>query len=64
MHYWSAPGSSKPDFTQAIQSLRENSRPYEKGTRLGPSFTNHWVHVSLIIPESFRASSEPIICEP
>jgi hypothetical protein len=63
MRYWSAPSGSKPDFADAVRSLEENSQPYTKGTKLGPSFTNHWIHVSLRIPSEFTSSSEPIICK-
>jgi alpha-mannosidase len=62
MRYWSAPLDSKPGFADAVQSLQESTNVYEKGTKLGPSFTNHWIQVSLRIPDSFKTSSEPIIC--
>jgi hypothetical protein len=39
------------------------ARTYQKGDWLGPSWTNHWVHVVLNIPEAFRKSGEPVICK-
>ncbi len=62
---WSAPGETKPSFSQAMEQLRQSSsiKPYRKGDRLGPSWTNHWVRAVLTIPDSFRQSSEPVICK-
>jgi alpha-mannosidase len=69
MRVWSAPGESKPGFQEATQAFApgktrsEGSKGYKKGDRLGPSWTNHWVHVELKIPESFQTANEPVICE-
>jgi len=63
MRLWSAPPELKISFSEARSALSRSSQRYEKGTALGPSFTNHWVHVMLQIPQSFRVSSEPIICK-
>jgi alpha-mannosidase len=69
MRVWSAPGESKPGFQEATQAFApgktgsEGSKEYKKGDRLGPSWTNHWVHVELKIPESFQTANEPVICE-
>jgi hypothetical protein len=63
MRVWSAPVDTKITFSQARSELLDSSRKYEKGTVLGPSFTNHWIHVKLRIPESFKLSPEPIICK-
>ena len=63
LRVWSAPVDEKIAFSQARSELFQSSRKYEKGTVLGPSFTNHWIHVKLQIPESFKSSPEPIICK-
>lgn len=69
MRVWSAPGEEKPGFQEATQAFIpgktgvEGCRAYKKGDRLGPSWTNHWVHVELTIPDSFRNANEPVICE-
>jgi hypothetical protein len=65
MTVWSAPGMDKPTFADGVAALRSDSaRTYRKGDWLGPSWTNHWVHVVLNIPEAFRESDEPVICKP
>jgi alpha-mannosidase len=64
MTLWSAPGMEKPTFAEGVAALRSDSvRIYRKGDWLGPSWTNHWVHVVLNIPENFRKSGEPVICK-
>ncbi|KAJ9125450.1 hypothetical protein QFC22_000411 [Naganishia vaughanmartiniae] len=70
MCVWSAPGESKPKFQEATQAFApgkagtdEGSKEYKKGDRLGPSWTNHWVHVELTIPRSFQSANEPVIFE-
>jgi alpha-mannosidase len=62
MTLWSAPGLSKPDFHEAKLFL-SGGTPFRKGDKLGPSWTNHWIHVRLVIPESFRRGQEAVICE-
>lgn len=63
MHVWSAPGTTKPGFDEAVTLLRgENVKRYRKGDALGPSWTNHWVHVELSIPKEFQGRGEDVIC--
>lgn len=62
MTVWSAPGMSKPTFGEAKSNLRSSAKPYKVGDWLGKSWTNHWVHVDLTIPEKFLASEESIAC--
>lgn len=47
LEVWSAPGLSKPTFEEA---MKQTFKPAQKGTTLGPSWTNHWWKVSLKIP--------------
>lgn len=66
MRVWSAPGESKPGFVEAIRNFdagKDECKPYHKGDVLGPSWTNHWVEVTLTIPKSFADGDEPVICE-
>jgi alpha-mannosidase len=62
---WSAPGESKPSFQEAVKQLGQSGdlKPYRKGDRLGLSWTNHWVRALITIPDTYRMSSEPVICE-
>ncbi|RSH94200.1 Glycoside hydrolase, 38 vacuolar alpha mannosidase [Saitozyma podzolica] len=64
MTVWSATGMAKPTFVEGVAGLGSDlARTYQKGDWLGPSWTNHWVHVVLNIPEAFRKSGEPVIFE-
>ena len=47
LQVWSAPGRSKPTFEEA---MKQKFRPTKKGESFGPSWTNHWFKVSLVIP--------------
>jgi alpha-mannosidase len=62
---WSAPGETKPSFQEAMEQMGQsgNSKPYKKGDVLGLSWTNHWVRAKITIPDTYRKSSEPVICE-
>lgn len=65
MRVWSAPGTSKPTFEQGAAALRNQAdvKPFKKGDSLGPSWTNHWVHVELTIPKEYSTQDEDVICE-
>lgn len=62
MQVWSAPGTTKPTFSEAAAHLSHDTRPYRVGDWLGKSWTNHWVQAELLIPEDFLQSNEEIIC--
>ncbi|KAF8228013.1 glycoside hydrolase family 38 protein [Tricholoma matsutake] len=47
LQVWSAPGMSKPTFEEA---MKQKFKPAKKGDSFGPSWTNHWWKVSVIIP--------------
>ncbi|KAI5117584.1 hypothetical protein M0805_004579 [Coniferiporia weirii] len=51
LQVWSAPGLSKPTFAEAMQ---KEFRSAKKGESFGPSWTNHWWKVRLIIPASWE----------
>jgi len=66
MRVWSAPGETKPGFNEAIGALQADQqlwKPYHKGDRLGPSWTNHWIHVEINLPDEFKGAHEPVICK-
>ena len=64
MQVWSAPGTTKPTFEEATFSLQGSDlKPYRPGDKLGPSWTNHWVKVDIIIPQELQGSDEPVICK-
>lgn len=44
---WSAPGNTKPTFEEAMQ---HKFRSAKKGDSFGPSWTNHWWKVTVVIP--------------
>ncbi|KAF9447763.1 glycoside hydrolase family 38 protein, partial [Macrolepiota fuliginosa MF-IS2] len=48
---WSAPGLSKPPFEEA---MKQKFKTAKKGDSFGPSWTNHWWKVSIVIPEYFK----------
>ncbi|KZV60805.1 glycoside hydrolase family 38 protein [Peniophora sp. CONT] len=50
MTVWSAPGLTKPSFSEAI---KQSYRSVHKGESFGPSWTNHWFKISLNVPEEF-----------
>ncbi|ORX36383.1 putative alpha-mannosidase [Kockovaella imperatae] len=47
---WSAPGHSKPPFSEAIN---QKYKPTQKGDDFGPAWTNHWFKISLNIPKEW-----------
>lgn len=65
INLWSAPGMTKPGFQEANQHVKssENRKAFKKEDWLGPSWTNHWLHVSLKIPVHFQTSGEPVVFE-
>nr|XP_019011845.1 uncharacterized protein I206_03951 [Kwoniella pini CBS 10737]OCF50626.1 hypothetical protein I206_03951 [Kwoniella pini CBS 10737] len=60
MTLWSAPGLEKPTFEEATAQLKSGvGKTYKKGDWLGPSWTNHWLAVELIIPDTYKKYKEP-----
>ncbi|ESK96763.1 glycoside hydrolase family 38 protein [Moniliophthora roreri MCA 2997] len=47
LQVWSAPGLTKPTFEEA---MKQKFKPAKKGDSFGPSWTNHWWKVSVVIP--------------
>lgn len=63
MIVWSAPGTDKPTFEEAVTALKGGDvKPYRVGDWLGKSWTNHWVKARLTIPEGWRRMGEPVLC--
>ncbi|GMK54493.1 hypothetical protein CspeluHIS016_0110790 [Cutaneotrichosporon spelunceum] len=51
LEVWSAPGRSKPTFEEA---RKQKYRSAKKGEEFGPSWTNHWFKVTVIIPKAWE----------
>ncbi|KAJ1802124.1 Glycoside hydrolase, 38 vacuolar alpha mannosidase, partial [Coemansia sp. RSA 2599] len=47
---WSAPDQERPTFEHAV---KQEFKPIENGHSFGPSWTTHWVRVTLQIPSEF-----------
>lgn len=47
LQVWSAPGLTKPTFEEA---MKQKFKPAKKGDSFGPSWTNHWWKVHVLIP--------------
>ncbi|KAJ7023286.1 hypothetical protein C8F04DRAFT_1271606 [Mycena alexandri] len=62
MKVWSAPGRSKPSFAEAL-SHRADFKPAKKGDSFGPSWTNHWWIVHLVLPQEDFEGEERVTCE-
>lgn len=61
---WSAPGMDKPTFVEGCRGLRgESAREIAVGHQFGPSWSNHWVKVEIIIPEEFAKSGQEVLCK-
>ena len=45
MQVWHAPGRTKPTFDEAKRAT--GYKTFKKGDHLGPSWTNHWVKMSI-----------------
>ncbi|KAJ7020033.1 glycosyl hydrolases family 38 N-terminal domain-containing protein [Mycena alexandri] len=62
MKVWSAPGLSKPSFDEAL-SHRADFKPAKKGDSFGPSWTNHWWIVHLVLPQEDFDGEERVTFE-
>ncbi|PLW49433.1 hypothetical protein PCASD_01936 [Puccinia coronata f. sp. avenae] len=51
LEVWSAPGLSKPPFSEAV---RQNYKKIAKGFKFGPSWSNHWVKATLNVPKKYQ----------
>ncbi|CAH7683510.1 glycosyl hydrolases family 38 N-terminal domain-domain-containing protein [Phakopsora pachyrhizi] len=51
LEVWSAPDLSKPTFSEAIQ---QQYQKISKGFKFGPTWSNHWVRVTLNVREEWR----------
>ncbi|PLW47412.1 hypothetical protein PCANC_05854 [Puccinia coronata f. sp. avenae] len=51
LEVWSAPGRSKPPFSEAA---RQHYQRILKGFKFGPVWTNHWVRATINIPSHLR----------
>ena len=51
MEVWAAPGRTKPTF---IEASNARYSPTTKGHRFGPSWTNHWVKITLNVPQAWE----------
>lgn len=51
LEVWSAPKLSKPTFHHAVH---QNYEKISKGFKFGPSWSNHWVRVTLNIPKKYQ----------
>lgn len=51
MEWWPAPGLSKPSFDEAT---KQRYTPIAKGHRFGPSWSNHWLRVTIKIKPEWR----------
>lgn len=47
---WSAPEQDRPTFKHAV---KQEYKKIKKGHRFGPSWTTHWVRVTMTVPERF-----------
>ncbi|KAI9601418.1 hypothetical protein H4Q26_001236 [Puccinia striiformis f. sp. tritici PST-130] len=51
LEVWSAPGLSKPTFSEAIH---QKYKKISKGFKFGPSWSNHWVKATLNVPKAYH----------
>ncbi|KAK4047772.1 Glycoside hydrolase, 38 vacuolar alpha mannosidase [Microbotryomycetes sp. JL221] len=50
LEVWSSPGKTKTPFDVAV---RQKFKPAQKGMLLGPSWTHHWLRVTLTLPQEW-----------
>lgn len=66
MDVWTAPGRSKPTFDEAKQKLESGEgKKIGTGFRFGPSWTNHWVRLTVDFPSEWKSEdSVELIFDP
>lgn len=52
MQVWDAPGRSKPTFAEAVRA--KGYRTLKKGDSFGPIWSNHWVKMTIKVPENWK----------
>ena len=62
---WSAKGFDKPTIQEAMNAFKSGSevKAIKKGHIFGPTWTNHWIKLSLTIPEAFKRANQQVMCE-
>lgn len=64
MKAWSAPGMDKATFREAMGKLKgDQAETFKKGLVFGPSWSDHWVQVSLKISDEFGKAGQQVLCK-
>ena len=54
LQVWSAPGLTKPSFDEAMKLAEGKWKTAHKGESFGPSWSNHWWKIDLVIPRAWQ----------